>query len=1082
MSERLLTSLSPREIMQVIVHRPLWIILAVVAVTSFFAFHVPQLSIRTSIYDLMIEDLPETARYEAFKEVFGSDEIIRVVIKAGNLFDPATFRKIQQLSEKADEIEGVRRVISLPSIKKDIDLRGESSLTEFAEMITAVDLLRRNLISEDRKTTVLTLVLEDASDRERVIRSVEEMIGGADKDLSVYQIGMPLVSQALAKFTEQDFFRLPPFTFLLIALILLFLFRNLACLLLPLACVGCSLVWTIGLMALTGIPLSMLTMIVPVLLIAVGTAYCLHICSEYLAYTKVAQSRAEAVFLTFSTMSLPTALAVFTTMIGLGSLMVNRIAGIREFALSSCFGMLSLLITVLTLYPAALALVPLPKKQEEGAKGRSDVFDRFLDWVVDLDLHRQKVTLPVLGIFALFCLLGVFRIRVETSPIEFFKKDTPISIHFHDIYRDLSGSFPINVVMASKEADYFENAEHLNEIVRLQEFLETLPGVDKALSFADYLKLVNYASNQFDSKYYAVPEEDFEVRMLMNSYRIMLGDDMFSRFMSSDFTQTNVLLLTHIASSSDFLNTRDLIFSHVKRNFSRDLEWDVTGLGMVVSASSHLLTRGQVKSLSIAVVVVFGIMFILFLSSKVGLIAMVPNMFPIVVNFGIMGWLGVELSMVTSLVASIAIGLAVDDTIHYLVRYNREFKKHLDDKLALRDTIQQVGRPIVFTTLTISVGFSILAFSSFKPTAIFGVMMVITMFSALVGDLILLPSLMQHVELVTLWDLVRVKVGKDPHLGIPIFNGLSRSQVHFILAAGALREFDAGEVLFRKGDPSDSMYAILSGTLDVVDPAGDEDSTRNHGMWRVVNRMKPGELVGEMGLIRSAPRSATVIANEPGELLQINLKMMKRLQWLFPPTAHRFFYNIMSIVCDRLERSTDLLTEVCRVDESTGFLNRRGFLEILHKEIHRARRYDADLSLCLIEIGFEGVNPPPGYGGRDRIISDLAAAFFRQTRKGDTLGRLETQVFGLLLPHTSRPEARQICERIWHPLDKTPFKPGGVYVSLTLGLAGLSDEVDEPEGDLLARAGEALRRARETGQHRLLPTWVLRDSLGESSE
>ena len=187
------------------------------------------------------------------------------------------------------------------------------------------------------------------------------------------------------------------------------------------------------------------------------------------------------------------------------------------------------------------------------------------------------------------------------------------------------------------------------------------------------------------------------------------------------------------------------------------------------------------------------------MSSKVGLIAIVPNLFPIVVVFGIMGWLGIELSMVTSLIASIAIGLAVDDTIHYLVRYNREFKNNLDDKLALRETIKHVGRPIVFTTLTIGIGFAILTLSSFKPTAIFGVMMVITMLSALVGDLILLPSLMLHVELVTLWDLLRLKIGSDPHLGIPIFGGLSRTQVHYILMAGALEGIRGREVSVSQG-------------------------------------------------------------------------------------------------------------------------------------------------------------------------------------------------------------------------------------------------------------------------------------------
>jgi len=248
--------------------------------------------------------------------------------------------------------------------------------------------------------------------------------------------------------------------------------------------------------------------------------------------------------------------------------------------------------------------------------------------------------------------------------------------------------------------------------------------------------------------------------MLFNNYTTILGQDMLTWFMSPDFSKTNILLLTHISSSHKFLQLRDKTLAFVNQNFSKDLQWEVTGLGMVIAASSRKLTIGQIKSLSITMILVFGIMFILFLSIKVGFIAIIPNLFPIIINFGIMGWFGIELSMVTILIASIAIGLAVDDTIHYLVRYNREFKKDLDEKRAIRDTLHHVGRPIIFTTITICLGFSILLFSSFKPTAIFGVMMVITSLSALVGDLILLPTLMQHVELVTLWDLVRLKLGR----------------------------------------------------------------------------------------------------------------------------------------------------------------------------------------------------------------------------------------------------------------------------------------------------------------------------------
>jgi signal transduction histidine kinase len=243
--------------------------------------------------------------------------------------------------------------------------------------------------------------------------------------------------------------------------------------------------------------------------------------------------------------------------------------------------------------------------------------------------------------------------------------------------------------------------------------------------------------------------------MVINNYKNLLGEEMFSSFMAPDFSKTTILLLTHLSNSSDFLKLKTRILKHVGENPSEDIGWEVTGLGMVIAASSHLLTIGQLKSFSLTVGFIFTLMTVLFLSVKVGLIATLPNIFPILTVFGLMGWLGFRLSMVTSLIASIAIGLAVDDTIHYLVRYNREFKRDLNKDRAMRDTVKGVGRPILLTTVVISLGFSALVFSQFKPTATFGVLMVITMGAALAGDLVLLPALMLHVELVTAWDLLK---------------------------------------------------------------------------------------------------------------------------------------------------------------------------------------------------------------------------------------------------------------------------------------------------------------------------------------
>ena len=199
-----------KEMLEWTLDRPLVVISIILAVTLFFALQIRHLSFKTSIYDLLIEDLPETARYEDFKNLFGSDEIIRVVVKGENVFDALAFRKIEQLTEHAAQIDGVRRVISLPGIKKAVDVTGNWSIEKFHAVVSGADLFQKNLFSTDGKTTALTLVLKNEAVPEDVIQGVRNLIAETSTDLTLYQIGMPLVSEALAKFTEKDFFAVAP--------------------------------------------------------------------------------------------------------------------------------------------------------------------------------------------------------------------------------------------------------------------------------------------------------------------------------------------------------------------------------------------------------------------------------------------------------------------------------------------------------------------------------------------------------------------------------------------------------------------------------------------------------------------------------------------------------------------------------------------------------------------------------------------------------------------------------------------------------------------------------------------------------
>ena len=228
-------------------------------------------------------------------------------------------------------------------------------------------------------------------------------------------------------------------------------------------------------------------------------------------------------------MRFPTVLAVITTIIGLGSLMLNQIHSIRAFAAFSCLGLLSMLVMMLYAVPAALAVLPLPKRAK-AAQHVDGPINAFLKKIIHLNIKRRKWVLAAVSMVTVVAFFGITRIHVETNPVGFFKKNTPISRHFEDISKETSGSFPVNVVLNARTEGYFEDPAHLEQIAKIQDFLNKLTGVDKTVSLVDFLKLVNYATTQYKKEAYALPEEPFEVRMLINSYKTMLGQEMFQPF------------------------------------------------------------------------------------------------------------------------------------------------------------------------------------------------------------------------------------------------------------------------------------------------------------------------------------------------------------------------------------------------------------------------------------------------------------------------------------------------------------------------------------------------------------------------
>ncbi len=897
-----------------------------------------------------INGIPD-AQDEAYKGINARvrNDIEARLIKAGSSKEEA--------AAKAAEITPVRKVVGLTDTRKTLfeSIRQKRMMLNlvpgmrerlqdkeafFREVLKGINLFANNLISKRLDATTITLII--GSNAEDVVHYVREIVDAANAELKtekgeaklVYQIGSPVIADEVVQYLKADLNTLSGFTIGLIIIILAVCFRSVRGVVLPLTSAGIAFVWTFGLMSLLGAHLNMITVVIPTLLIAIGNAYALHVVSEF--FEEAAEGhrlKKEIVTSTLLRVSLPVFLAGVTTLIGFGSLALNRIDMIREFALFSCFGLLALIILSLTLLPALLVLLPLPKKKRK--KGDAPEADQaedletkrspvlaFLRFLHRLDVKHQTFVYVAAVVVIGLSIAGLCRLKVENAVISFFKSDAEVRENFDDIQEVMAGCYTINVVMEYKGPDelpYFMEPAVLRQVDELQQrVVEDDPGIDMAISIVEYLKMTNAFMAGFNYERQALPENRTGVEHLVSQLPQIFGKEQtqIRQVATDDYRAVNVIFRAHFEGARDFIIAKEKILALCGRTpdgtpmrkspadaiaFSKDLDIHVTGLPLVISESANAITKGQVNSLSLAFICIFLIMTALFMSVKVGFVAMIPNVFPVLINYGIMGWTGIALSSATSLIASIALGIAVDDTIHYLARYNGEFKKDFDKRRAMKTSLLTAGQPIVFTSITLGIAFAVLLVSNFQPTIYFGLLMMITMITALFGSLIILPVLMLRLELVTLWDVVSLRVGEAPRRFIDLFRDMSRWQVRKVMAAAGLQEYPTGTRIVKEGEIGDTMYAIISGSVDVVRGEGEAAQT--------VARLERGQIFGEMALVLQERRTATVITAEETELLRFNEKTLRRIRGRFPRLAVKLYRNLTSILGTRVKTTTDKLYE-----------------------------------------------------------------------------------------------------------------------------------------------------------------------------
>src|SRR5438093_464619 len=475
-----------------------------------------------------------------------------------------------------------------------------------------------------------------------------------------------------------------------------------------------------------------------------------------------------------------------------------------------------------------------------------------------LGQHAYASRAKILAGAAVLCvvgLLGALAIRVDSDFLYYFDEKSEVRTDTETINREIVGSNPFYIVIEGPSPGFLKRWEVLREIKDLQRFLAGLPGITSSVSLVDYMELLESGLNRrgagdlvIDEEGNIVPapkprsflEEPKNLEPVLSM--IATSPATFKSVVTEDFGETNILVRTNLSGSRRIEETLARIRSWIGAHFPAELRVHLTGNLVLLSGTESDIVAGQIKSLSLALGIIFVVLALMFLSVRIGFFAILPNVVPIVLFFGTMGWLGILLNLGTSLIAAIALGIAVDSTIHYMARLHLELRGETDQVAGLVRTVRTVGVPIVYTTVALFRGVLTFAFASFVPIQNFGILTAFTMAAALGANLVLLPALLATTKVITLWDLVGVKLGQEPARTIPLFAGLRPGQARIVVLMGELKRFAPGEMVVRRGELGDEMYVIIRGRAEVW--AGDGQERRR------VAEHRRGDVFGEMGLVR----------------------------------------------------------------------------------------------------------------------------------------------------------------------------------------------------------------------------------------
>jgi hydrophobe/amphiphile efflux-3 (HAE3) family protein len=733
----------------IIRHRWLIIILSLI-ISGFFGSQIFRAEINPDLESFIYEGMPSRINTNLIEDIFGGDEMVMILFETDDILNKETLSRVKAVNNQLKELQGIHETISLFDTKNIREEDGamivdpairrlpktEEKWKDLRQELKANQLVYKVLVSEDFTMTAIIATLENDAQDEDIVHALGLILALNPGKEKTYVGGLPYIKALLAKEMASEFKLLMMIGLGIMLVMLFFFFREARGVFLPFMVVVLSILVAMGLLPLIGWQMSIITLLLPIMLIAIANDYGIHMMAKYQEYNTVGNNSSVGTIArgVYTSLRNPILLTGITTIAGILCLLSHKMIPARQLGIVAAAGIGFALLLSLLFIPAVLSVIGKSKPVLSENRSRQHFIDRILASTGKMVNHRPRQVILVTGLVMLLSLGGVFLLKVDTNLENFFPKKHPVRVSAQVINETFGGLQNISILV---EGDILDPAV-MGQIDHYERELKKHPAVGNVMSIAGIVREISKALNDEGDPYYnVVPDDRNALAQYLELYMMSGEPEDLERMVDFDFQKAQIMVRVNDGSNM----TLKSVLAEIQRLTDPHIQTRIGGYGLITADLADLVVKGQVTSLLIALGVVILLLAIMFRSAQAGFIAALPLAFSMIILFGWMGYLGVKLDIATALLSSIMIGVGVDYTIHFLWRYKSERGRGLIPVDAVLKTLTTTGRGISFNALSVILGFCALPFSVFLPIKVFGFLVMVSIFSCLVGALIVIPAL-----------------------------------------------------------------------------------------------------------------------------------------------------------------------------------------------------------------------------------------------------------------------------------------------------------------------------------------------------